>query len=496
MTSPDNPPLWPDRREPPTATPVQGHYDVAVVGAGLTGLTTALLLAGAGRSVLVVEARRVGAGTTGGSTAKVSVLQGSRLGRIRDRHSVDAVRDYVTAQLEGAAWLRRFCEEHGVATTSRAASSYATTDRGAATVQREHALALEAGLAVRDLTEPELPFSVTAAVELDDQFQLDPMELLDAMAGEVVRRGATLVEGARVRRVRGSGPCHVVTDSGTATAETVVLATNLPMLDRGAHFARLRPVRSYLLAYRADDLAPLTAMHLSVDEPTRSLRDATIDGDRYLLVGGEGHTTGRRQPTSGCLDALRDWTAEHFPGLTETHAWSAQDYVPTHELPLVGPLLPGSDHLLMAGGYAKWGFTNAVAASLALAGRIQGGRPDWAEAMETWTRRELHGLAAVARHNGEVGVELARGWVAPLTRVGRLPAEGEGVVRMDGVRPPTAVSRVDGQVRRLSAVCPHLGGIVTWNDAERSWDCPLHGSRFAADGTVLEGPATCGLRPR
>lgn len=489
-------PLWPERRHGSAEAAVQGHYDVVVVGAGLTGLTSALLLTSAGCSVLVVEARHVGAGTTGASTAKVSVLQGSRLGRIRDRHGVDVVRDYVSAQLDGAAWLRHFCDDHGVAIQSRTACSYATTDRGIATVEREHALALEAGLSTRSVSVPALPFPVTAAVELDEQFQLDPVQLLDVMAAEVVRRGATLVEGSRVQRVRGSDPCLVVTDNGTATAGTVVLATNLPMLDRGAHFARLRPVRSYLLAYRADDLAPLAGMYLSVDEPTRSLRDATIGPERYLLVGGEGHTTGRRQPTSGCLDALRGWAAEHFPALVETHAWSAQDYVPTHELPLVGPLFPGSDHLLMAGGYAKWGFTNAVAAALALTGRIQGGRPDWADAMETWTRRELHGLGALARHNGEVGVELARGWTAPLARLGRLPEEGEGVVRVDGVRPPTAVSRVAGQVRRVSAVCPHLGGIVSWNDAERSWDCPLHGSRFDADGAVLEGPATCGLRPR
>ena len=489
-------PLWPYRRDVAAPGVVAGHYDVVVVGAGLTGLATALLLAAAGRSVLVVEARHVGAGTTGASTAKVSVLQGDRLGRIRDRHGIDVVRDYVSAQLAGADWLRGFCDEHGVATQSRTACSYATSEAGAAVVERERALAVEAGLPARATADPALPFAVTAAVALDEQFQLDPLQLLEVMATEAVRRGVTLLEGARVHRVRGASPTRVVTGSGTATADVVVIATNLPMLDRGAHFARLRPVRSYLVAYRAGGLPPLAGMYLSVDEPTRSLRDAVVGDERYLLVGGEGHTTGRRQPTSDCLAALRGWTADHFPGLAETHAWSAQDYLPAHELPLAGPLVPGSDHLLMAGGYAKWGFTNAVAAALALAGRILGDRPEWARTMETWTRRELHGLTAVTRHNGEVGVALARGWVAPLARVGRLPAEGEGVVRVDGVRPPTAVSRVDGQLRRVSAVCPHLGGIVSWNDAERSWDCPLHGSRFDADGAVLEGPATCGLRPR
>jgi hypothetical protein len=123
--------------------------------------------------------------------------------------------------------------------------------------------------------------------------------------------------------------------------------------------------------------------------------------------------------------------------------------------------------LLMAGGYAKWGMTNAVAAALALASRILGGRIDWADALATWRPQELRGLPASARLNAEVGFELARGWVTPLRREGR----GED-------RP----------------VCTHLGGVVTWNDAEASWDCPLHGSRFDDDGSVLEGPAVCGLR--
>ncbi|HYH35439.1 MAG TPA: FAD-dependent oxidoreductase, partial [Nocardioides sp.] len=328
-----------------------------------------------------------------------------------------------------------------------------------------------------------------------DQMQLDPVELLHALAGEAVRRGATIVEEARVHRVRGAQPTRVETGSGAVTADVVVVATNLPVLDRGGHFARLKPARSYGLAYRGWDAA-LEGMYLSADSPTRSLRDALVKGDRLLLVGGEGHTTGRDPSPRRRLEALRSWTAEYFPGLEETHAWSAQDYLPAHELPLVGPVLPDSEHLLMAGGYAKWGLTNSVAASLALASRLLGGRTDWAEAMTGWSRHELAGLPHAALYNAEVGLEMTRGWLAPLTRVGRTPEEGEGLVRTEGLGTPVAVSRVGGTERRVSAVCTHLGGIVRWNDAEASWDCPLHGSRFDPEGEVLEGPATCGLSRR
>ena len=171
--------------------------------------------------------------------------------------------------------------------------------------------------------------------------------------------------------------------------------------------------------------------------------------------------------------------------------------MPHHALPYVGPLLPGSDHLLVAGGYSKWGMTNGVAAALALSGRILGGHLEWADVFARGTRASCAGCSTAPGVNAGVGVEMAAGWLRPVLRpASDRPAEGDGSVRYDRPGAPTAVARTDGVERRVSAVCTHLGGVVRWNDAERSWDCPLHGSRFDADGEVLEGPATCGLARR
>jgi glycine/D-amino acid oxidase-like deaminating enzyme/nitrite reductase/ring-hydroxylating ferredoxin subunit len=484
-------------RHPAVPPDIDGHVDVVVVGGGLTGVTTSLLLGRAGKSVLLLEARYVGAGTTGGSTAKVSVLQGTQLSRISHRHSREVVGQYVTANLEAQAWLARFCDEHEVTTQVRPAYTYGTTRAGARAVGDEHAAAVKAGLPVSWVTDSELPFEITGAVLLPDQLQVDPLDLLEALSLEAARHGVRIVEGARVQKVRGRSPCRVETEAGTVTADSVVLATNMPILDRGGYFARLKPARSYGLAYRTP--APAVAgMYISADGPTRSLRDGVRDDGAMLLVGGEGHTTGRGGSTTRRLDTLREWTAEHFPATTETHAWSAQDYTPAHALPVVGPLLPGLEEIVVAGGFSKWGMTNGVAAALALSSRLLGGHTDWADAMASWSRHELTGLPEGARVNAEVGVEMTRGWLRPLGRpgLGPAPAEGAGVVRYDRLGTPTAQSRVGGVESRVSAVCTHLGGIVSWNDAERSWDCPLHGSRFGPDGEVLEGPATCGLAAR
>ncbi|GAA5144006.1 FAD-dependent oxidoreductase [Nocardioides marinquilinus] len=473
----------------PEVGPLAGHADVVVVGAGLTGLTTALLLARAGRAVTVIEARQLGAGTTGGSTAKVSVLQGTRLSSIARKQPHDLVQAYADANLEGQAWLRRFCDDHGVEVEQRDAYTFAWSGHGADQVREEVRVARSVGLPVTWVDDPGLPFATAGAAHLPDQAQVDPIGVLEALAAEAERHGVRLVEGHRVQSVDGRRPLRVRSDLGEMTADVVVLATGMPILDRGGFFARMTAQRSYGLALRTDGPA-VPAMYLSADEPSRSLRDG--DGGSALLVGGAGHPTGRAASPAEHLQALREWTAEHYPDAEETHAWSAQDYVPARELPFAGPIVPGQGRLLVTGGYAKWGMTNAVAAALAITGRLTGGHQTWARAFAPW-RHELRGAPSAVGTNVEVGARLVGGWVRPLLAGSPELEEGDGVVRYDGVGTPVARSRVGGVEESVSAVCTHLGGVVRWNDAERSWDCPLHGSRFAVDGAVLEGAATCGL---
>ena len=462
--------LWQDRhpRTPSSGdVTVGGRYDAAVVGAGLTGLTTALLLGRAGLSVVLLESAYVGAGTTGRSTAKVSCLQGTQLSTISAKHSTSVVQSYVDAQREGLAWLAQFCADHDVTVQRRDAVTYAYSAGGESRARGELELARAAGLPVRWDADLALPFPTRGGVRLPDQLQVDPLDLLEALALEAAAHGVHLVEQARVTGVAGTGPTRITTAAGPVEADRVVVATNMPILDRGGFFARMEPARSYSLAF-GTPTPFVDAMYLSADQPSRSLRDAVGRDGPVLLVGGNGHKVGAAVDTRRRIEELRSWTLEHWPDAVETHAWSAQDYVPHHALPFAGPILPGSD-IMVAGGFSKWGMTNAVAAALALTGRILGGHQPWAEVFATWSRHEVPGLARAALVNGGVGWELARGWAGALA--GRS-------VRTDGV----------------SRVCTHLGGIVRWNEAERSWDCPLHGSRFDEDGPVLEGPAVCGLR--
>jgi glycine/D-amino acid oxidase-like deaminating enzyme len=336
--------VWLDRPPIPTDHDLAPAYDDLVVGAGLTGLTTALLLTRAGRSVAVVEARQVGAVTTGNTTGKVSLLQGTRLSSILERQSQRVAEAYVEANREGQAWLLRFCDEHGVPYQRRAAVTYAADTRSLPSATIEHEAARRLGLPVTWHDALDVPLPHTGGTRLDDQAQLDAMDVLAALVREVRRLGGTVVVGRRVVTTPLTGATAVDLEDGSRVfAENVVLATGVPILDRGLYFAKVEPQRSYALAFRHP--APPELMLLSAGSPTRSLRDAPSTEGALLLVGGEGHTVGRVRSPRAHLDALRDWTAEWFPGAEETHAWSAQDYSSHDGIPFIGALPRGRGHV-------------------------------------------------------------------------------------------------------------------------------------------------------
>ncbi|WP_320060619.1 FAD-dependent oxidoreductase [Tessaracoccus defluvii] len=393
---------------PLTTTPnddfVEGaHVDTVVAGAGLTGLTTAVLLARSGQKVAVLEARRVGAVTTGHTTAKVSLLQ-----------------------------------ERGVAHQTRDAWTYAETEPAARQLQGELDACRAAGLDEAAWTaESELPFPIAGALRLPGQAQIHPLEALEALLSEFTAHGGILIEEARVTDASSKSPVTITTTRGRMTAERLILATGTPILDR---------------------------------------------------------VVGRSDGTSQALADLIAWTERHFSGAEHTHAWSAQDYRSVDRVPFVGPLPRGGGRIDVATGYNKWGMTNAVAAALNLSSQILEGQTRWADTLGH-RRSGLAGAVDTVKANAEVGMEMTKNWVEAELRAvpGEAPAEGAGLVGRGEKGRPEAVSTVDGATCRVSGVCTHLGGVLRWNDAERSWDCPLHGSRFAADGTLLEGPAVSDL---
>lgn len=467
------------------------RFDVIVLGAGVTGLTTAVLLAQAGKKVGVLEARTVGAVATGNTTAKLSLLHGAKLGEIVADHGVSVARAYVEANRAGQAWLVEFCRKHGLTVDQRDAFTYASKPESVPRLRREHSACREAGLDAVLAEIPELPFPTYGAVQLRKQYQFNPVEVLHALSKHLRAAGGSLVTRARALEMKENQGIQVTATQGSWFARDVVIATGFPVLNQNLLFARLEAHRSYALAVQTSGEKP-RGMYLSMENPARSLRTARVDDELYLLVGGQGHVVGREESEHACIKNLLAWAQANFDDVIVKNIWSAQDYSTLDGLPLLASTAIGQGRAFFATGYDKWGMSNGPAAALALSASLLESRSAaWASTLYERTTGKSRALTQAISRNGQVALQMARGW-CQATPKQVMPNEGQGFIVHDGLK-RIGVCQVGGQRHEVSAICPHLGGVLQWNDAARSWDCPLHGSRFAHNGELLEGPATRSL---
>jgi glycine/D-amino acid oxidase-like deaminating enzyme/nitrite reductase/ring-hydroxylating ferredoxin subunit len=474
--------------------------DVAVVGAGITGVTAAVLLKRAGKTVALIEAKRIVEGATGYTTAKVTAGHGAGYSKIRQGFGEDGTRTYAKANEAALERIAQFVDGDGIDCDFERRTNYVYADsqEEVADLRQEAEVERQAGLGTTLVDETPLPFGVAAALKLDHQAQFHPRKYLLALAASIPGDGCHVFEWSRVKNVKHGEPCDVETDRGVLRARDVILATHLPILDRGLFFVKAYPHRSYAVAAPIADSDDPEGMYINAGSPTRSVRTLR-DGDRVLIqVGGNGHKVAEEEDTPARYDQLEEFLREHWPGAGEVeYRWSTQDYMPHDQVPYVGRLQRRTEHILLATGFNKWGMTNGTAAAMILADAVLGRKNPWAELFDSKRLVRRSGLPSFVKENASAGVHFFADRVSRADRAtveGLTPGDG-AVVRIRGRK--TAVYRDEqGTLHGLSPVCRHLYCLVHWNEAERSWDCPCHGSRYAGDGRMIEGPTTEDLRRR
>lgn len=469
--------------------------DVAVVGGGLAGLTTALLLAQRGVDVVVLEARTLASGVTGHTTGKVTSQHGLLYSELVSKHGEAAAAVYGLANQAAVEQVALLVEQGGIDCAFERRPAYTYTNAGSLVSRIEHEVevATRLGLPASFAQETDLPYDVLGAIRFDDQAQFHVMHYCHGLAEMITAAGGAVYQHTRVTDVQDSSPLRVVSDAGTVSADAVVLATHLPILDRGLYFAKAEPSATYGIAAHVDAGAP-EGMYISAESPTRSVRSYVHDGQPMVVVVGESHRTGEGGDEREHWQALIDFTQRSWPGSRVAYRWFAEDYVPQDLLPYIGRLSRTSGPIYVATGFQKWGLSNGTVAAMILADLVTGQPHAWAKVFDSNRLTPLASAKKFVEHNLKAAVHFVR------DRTIGEPAEaaeslepGQGVLVRHAGRQYAVSKDEQGKVHTRSAVCTHLGCIVAWNEAHRSWDCPCHGSRYGPDGSVLEGPAVRGL---
>ena len=427
--------LWLEDTSGPGYTSDVREADVVVVGAGLTGMLTAWRLLDQGRSVIVLEARRVGTGTSGHTTGKITSQHALCYRRLIDRFGVEGARIYAESNQWAVGAYRELVTELDLPCHLETRSAYVYTDDDPEALEKELAATLELGLPA---ALESVPVSPHPALAFHDQAQFHPHEFLVGLARRFVEAGGVLVEDARVTEVdREDDRTRLETPAGSFRAPDVVFATLFPLFDRSLFSLRLQPVQHFGMAFHGPP-GQFDGMFIGTSGP--SFRS---HGD-LLVVVGASEAMGR---ADGSYEKLERQARERLEITDEVTRWSAHDLVSPDRVPLIGTFRPGSDRRFTATGFGAWGVTPAMVAARILPELIAGREHPWAELYSPW-------------------------------RAG-------GVVRQAAEQAATAVRHlVRGKPR-----CPHMGCALSYNSEDSTWDCPCHGSRFDAEGRVLWGPA-------
>jgi glycine/D-amino acid oxidase-like deaminating enzyme/nitrite reductase/ring-hydroxylating ferredoxin subunit len=487
-------PYWLASVDRPEYAPLKEdlNVDVAIVGGGLVGITSALLLKNKGLNVAVIESTKIANGTTGHTTAKITSQHGLIYDKIISKFGEEKARQYAEANEAAIHFIENLVKEKNIDCDfcHQASYVYTQSEDYVEKIEKEVKAASKLGLKASYETKLELPFDIKAAIKFDNQAQFHPIKYLLTIAKEIPGDGSYIFEGTKVIDVEnGEDSCAVVTSGGNrVTAAKVIIASHFPCYDGlGMYFARQYAEKSYVLGVKIKEKFP-GGMYVNAENPARSLRSQKYENDEIVLVGGEHHKTGSEKLTNVHYDNLGKFAKETFDLQGILYRWSTQDYMTADHVPYVGHLTSKTENIFVATGFGKWGMTNSTAAAKIITDLITKGESPWAPVYNPSRFDIIASGAKLASMNLEVAETLVGGKLAPAPKDVEIKNGEAKVINMDGEK-VGAYRDEQGQLHVVDITCTHLGCELVWNEAEKTWDCPCHGSRFTYEGDNVEGPA-------
>ena len=482
-----------------TRAPLAGdaRADVCVIGAGIAGMMTAYMLTQAGRRVIVLDDGPIGGGETGRTTAHLSDAIDDRYTELERLHGEKGARLAASSHRAAIQRIAEIVETEAIECDFAWVDGYLfpTQETESDGLWKEMEAARRAGVAVEMAEDPPYePFGTSMCLRFLRQGRVHSLKLLEGLARAIERDGGRIHTGTHVKAVHGGSPVRIETEhGGNVLASACVVATNSPITDMVVTHTKQAPYRTFAIAARVPQGSVPDALYWEDADPYKYIRLQRGESHDWVIVGGEDYKTGQKDDDRERLDRLEAWTRERFPTAESVdHRWSGQVLETSDGLAYIGPNPDGAENVYIVTGDSGHGMTHGTIGGMLLSDMIMGRENPWAELYDP-KRVRVASAGELARENLNVAVQYGA-WLMP----GDAPDEdavprGSGRVIRHGAR-MIAVYRDDaGELHQRNAACTHMRCIVNWNDLEKSWDCPCHGSRFAPTGEVLNGPAAAEL---
>lgn len=462
--------------------------DVVIVGGGITGVSAAMLLAKGGKRVVLLEAGKVGFGTTGCSTGNLHILPDQYLSRIEKKWGREAAAAVAASRGAALDLLAGTVAEFGLECGffRRPHYLFPTDETQARQIAAEHDAAIEAGLPATYVEDAPLPFPVGKGLKIAAQAQFHPLLFVQQLAKAIVAENCRIFEHSPVLEID-QRKVTVRTASGEVRGAAILLATHTP---KGFNVLQteLGPYREYGIAGPLPEGPLPEGIFWTMEEPNHSFRSYAQNGSRSLIVIGEKHKTGQHSH-SEYFQKVEAFAQRRFGLERSDYRWSAQNYRPADDLPYIGRTL-AAEEVHVATGFGTNGLLYGPLAAMIISDGILGRSNPWASMYRATRITPTKGAGKFIEENVDVAMQYLRDYLTHAEReqLRNVPL-GEGrVAELDGKRVAVYRDEQDNW-SAVSPVCTHLGCIVHWNAMEKSWDCPCHGSRFNPDGSIIEGPA-------
>lgn len=490
--------LWLDSESVNRFAPLKHNLltDVCIIGGGIAGLTSAYLLMKEGKSVCLLENFEIGSGQTGKTTAHISNILHKRYFELEKYHGTHGAQKAAESHNAAIQKVKSIIKAENIACDMKCLDGYLFAEliSDIRMLHQEYKAAHVAGLMdIEYLEQSPIRDFPNECIRFPKQLQFHPLKYLNGLADAIVRNGGQIYTNTHVVKVEGGSPAIVTTkDNIEVRCLSVVVATNTPINNIFAIHTKQAPYRTYVMGFRVPKGSLPEGLYWDTMEPYHYIRlakDAKDENCDLMLVGGEDHKTGQDHHPQIRFSFLEEWTRNKFHFTKEiTYRWSGQVMESIDGLGYYGHNPMDQNNVYVITGDCGNGMTSSTIGAMVVCDQIMNRKNPWEELYKP-SRISIRALADFAKENLNVAAQYGDWFSAkPTPNIKNLPYE-QGVVFRSGMRMIAAYKDETGHLELMSAACPHLGGVVSWNHVEKSWDCPCHGSRFDCHGKILEGPA-------